>query len=553
MSHKVLAASRPAGAPIGLIRAYCLLLGLLTLFGPGQASAAETATEVPLVIGNRTIHVFRAGLGAFSASDRADGARRRIEQALEASGEGWTSVKSTDGGTSVALDGKPMFYVLPGDARELAGETPDDLANQASRVLQKIWAEARERRDPQVNLAATLKVLLASVLLAGVLTMVTLGARWIRHRLTAWLGKRLTSVPTGNWFSRVAILLPVVIRRLSVLVGWLLGLFALLSFLTYSLGQFVFTRPASENLSQSISQLLMQSLHGVTDSLPGLFVSALIFLVAWVVTRVSTEIFAHAEAAPIGTGMLNAHTAPATRRIVNASLWLFAVAMAYPYLPGSHTQAFQGLSVILGLMVSIGASGLVGQIASGLMLVYTNALLVGEYVRIQDCEGTVTELGLFVTRLRTGLGEEIALPNSLVLANVTRNFSRVAQGKGFVLDTTITIGYDTPWRQVHALLLESSDKVREILKSPAPFVVQSALSDFYVAYKLVVYVDSEQPARRALVASDLHAAIQDTFNRYGVQIMSPQYFIDPATPKLVPESNWYASPARRPEAGRVDS
>jgi small-conductance mechanosensitive channel len=181
------------------------------------------------------------------------------------------------------------------------------------------------------------------------------------------------------------------------------------------------------------------------------------------------------------------------------------------------------------------------------MLVYTKALLVGEYVRIQDCEGTVTELGTFVTRLRTGLGEEISLPNSLVLANVTRNFSRVAKGKGFVLDTTITIGYDTPWRQVHALLLEAAGQIPEVLKAPEPFVVQSALSDFYVAYKLVVYVDSDQPGTRARVNSDLHAAIQDAFNRHGVQIMSPQYFEDPEKPKVVPESEWYAAPARRPE------
>ena len=102
---------------------------------------------------------------------------------------------------------------------------------------------------------------------------------------------------------------------------------------------------------------------------------------------------------------------------------------------------------------------------------------------------------------------------------------------------------------MHALLLEAAGQVPEILKSPAAYVVQTALSDFYVAYKLVVYVDSDQPARRARVASDLHAAIQDAFNRHGVQIMSPQYFDDPATPKLVPESNWYAAPARRPEDG----
>jgi small-conductance mechanosensitive channel len=540
---------RPGAALAGPIRTLGLIVGLAALLASGPASAVDAVTGVPLVVGNRTIHVFRAPLGAFSAAERVENARRRIERALEETGEGWTSVKSTPEGVAVELDGKPMFYVLTGDAREAAEETPEDLANRASHVLQKTWAEARERRDPRVNLEAALKVGLAMILLAGALTIILKGSRWIQDRLVVVLGQRLKSMPTGRLGTRMAALFPVVVNRLSVLVAWLLGLLALFIFLTYSLGQFVFTRPASENLSQSISGLLIQALHGVTESLPGIFISALIFLTAWLATKVSTEFFAHVETLPAGTGVLNAHTAPATRRIVNASLWLFAVAMAYPYLPGAHTEAFKGMSVILGLMVSIGASGLIGQVASGLMLVYTHALLVGEYVRIQDCEGTVTELGLFVTRLRTGLGEEIALPNALVLANVTRNFSRVARGKGFVFDTTITIGYDTPWRQVHALLLEAAGQVPEILKSPAAYVVQSALSDFYVAYKLVVYVDSDQPARRARVGSDLHAAIQDAFNRHGVQIMSPRYFDDPATPKLVPEANWYAAPARRPEDG----
>jgi len=167
-------------------------------------------------------------------------------------------------------------------------------------------------------------------------------------------------------------------------------------------------------------------------------------------------------------------------------------------------------------------------------------------VRIQDNEGTVTEIGLFVTRLRTGLGAEIALPNSLVLSNVTWNYSRVAKGPGFVLDTSITIGYDTAWRQVHALLLEAAQPIPEIADEPAPYVVQTALSDFYVAYKLVVYVASGKPSIRAQVTSALHASIQDTFNRYGVQIMSPNYYEDPTQPKVVPEKDWYPAPAQRP-------
>jgi small-conductance mechanosensitive channel len=142
------------------------------------------------------------------------------------------------------------------------------------------------------------------------------------------------------------------------------------------------------------------------------------------------------------------------------------------------------------------------------------------------------------------LGDENALPNAFVLGNGIRNFSRIDGNGGYGLDTTVTIGYDTPWRQVHAMLLEAAAAIPEIRETPPAYVVQTALSDFYVAYKLVVHVDTGVPATRARVASDLHAAIQDAFNRYGVQIMSPHYALDPLTPKLVAEEDWSPQPAR---------
>jgi small-conductance mechanosensitive channel len=504
-----------------------------------EQSVGDVGVEVPLIVGNRTIYTFRSSLGMFSAAERADAARKRVEQAFESPGDGWTSVKSTPEGVVVELDGNPLFFVVPGDARASLGETPEALANQASRVLQKAWGEARERRTPGLNLNASLRVLAATVLLVLLLTLIFKGTKKLENRIMASLSDRLSALPTKPLGYRAASLIRLAFRRFSVLLAWLLALSVLFVYLTYGLSQFVFTRPAGENLSRSIAQLLLLALHGITDSLPGIFISALIFLVAWAVTRISTEIFAQLSNAPASEGMLNAHTALATRRIVNASVWLFAVAMAYPYLPGSHTEAFKGLSVLIGLMVSIGASGVVGQIASGLILIYTRALLVGEYVRIQDTEGTVTELGLFVTRLRTGLGEEISLPNALVLANVSRNYSRAAVDAAFMLDVVVTIGYDTPWRQVHAMLLEAARRIPELLKTPAPFVVQTALSDFYVEYKLVVYADSKQPKSRAHISSQLNAEIQDEFNRNAVQIMSPHYLGDPESAKLVPQSKWH--------------
>ena len=225
-------------------------------------------------------------------------------------------------------------------------------------------------------------------------------------------------------------------------------------------------------------------------------------------------------------------------------IWLFALAMAYPYLPGAETNAFKGLSVLAGLMVSIGASSVVGQAASGLILMYSRAFRAGEYVSIGDSEGKVLELGMFATRLATVSGEELIVPNSHILSHPTRNLSRMAVG-GYAIDTSVTIGYDTPWRQVHALLKLAAERTEAIRKRPEPYVIQTALSDFYVEYRLVARADAEAPRPRVL--SELHASILDVFNEHGVQIMSPHYLKDPATPKVVAEQDWYAAPAKAPE------
>ena len=499
---------------------------------------------VPLVVGGRTLHVFRANVGPFTPDERMVAARTRVERALNEAGEGWTSVRATPEGALIELDGKPMFYVATGDERSALGETPEGLANQASRLLQKAWTESHERHDPQAVIQASLRVAVAlAVLLAAVLAIFK-GTRWIRSRIVARLGGRLHGVSGHQLGAKVMAVLAPIASRLPALIAWSLTLLAAFAFLTYSLGQFAFTRAAADSLSESILALFLQVISGVTASVPGIFISILIFMAVSLATRLSTELFTYLAENASDADVINAHTAPVTRRIVNGSLWLFALAMAYPYLPGAQTEAFKGLTVIMGLMVSIGASGLVGQMASGIILVYTRALLLGEYVRIQDCEGTVVDLGLFVTRLRTGVGEEIALPNSLVLANVTRNYSRAGNGQRSMLETSVTIGYDTPWRQVHALLKDAAARVPDLLREPEPFVVQTALNDFYVAYKLVVCIDDARQTPRPLVLSALHAAIQDEFNRHGVQIMSPHYLGDPAQAKVVRPEAWYAPPAK---------
>jgi len=284
----------------------------------------------------------------------------------------------------------------------------------------------------------------------------------------------------------------------------------------------------------------------VAESVPGLMVAVLIFVLAHFANGVLRGFFDGVQSGRLKLNWIDSDSVRPTRRLVTIAVWLFAVAMAYPYIPGAETDAFKGLSVLLGLMVSVGASGIVGQAASGLILMYTRTFRPGEYVRVGDSEGTVVALGMFTTRVRTGMGEELTMPNSMVLATVTRNYSRTTRGPGFIVDATVTIGYDTPWRQVHAMLIEAARRTGGVLAEPAPQVFQTALSDFYVEYRLVCQAIPTEPRPRAVVVSGLHENIQDVFNEHGVQIMSPHYLGDPADAKLVPKARWYEAPANPP-------
>jgi len=178
-----------------------------------------------------------------------------------------------------------------------------------------------------------------------------------------------------------------------------------------------------------------------------------------------------------------------------------------------------------------------------LILTYTRTFRAGEYVRIGDHEGTVMETGIFTTRIQTGLGEELMIPNSLIVGAVTKNYSRTVRGTGYIIDTTVTIGYDTPWRQVHAMLIEAAQKTPGILASPPPQVFQTALSDYYPEYRLVAQAIPSNPRPRAETLSLLHANVQDVFNTHGVQIMSPHYMADPASAKIVAPEDWHKPPA----------
>jgi small-conductance mechanosensitive channel len=533
-----------------------LVLGLAAAPAvPAQSKPASTATPVAdrdapadLVLGDRKVMTFRGTLFGYPPSERADAAQQRALRAYARNPNPRLRVRVGNDSAQVIADRSVLFHVVAADVNSLAGETPESRAEEAVAQLALVLRERQARSDPK----ALGKALGLSLLATLAWLLLLRAVRWLDHHA----GRRLRQVATEKATTLrpfgVAMLDPVYLRvaarKLVRALAWFAAAVLTYLWLNLVLELIPHTRPLGDRLTQMLLDVLASIGESVLHSIPGLAFVAVIFVIARFAVSSGRAFFDRVKRQNLSLGWLDRDTAPPTAAIFSVGVWLFALAMAYPYLPGAQSQAFQGVSVLVGLMVSIGASGTVSQAASGLMLMYTRAFRVGEFVRIQDTEGTVVDVGLLSTRIRTGLSEEVMLPNTLVLGSSSKNYSRAVPGTGFVIHTAVTIGYDAPWRQVTAMLVEAARRVDSITDTPPPRVVQTALSDYYVEYRLVAYSKQQAPVMRADAVSQLHASIQDVFNEHGVQIMSPHYLGDPAEAKVVPRERWFTAPAVEPGA-----
>jgi small-conductance mechanosensitive channel len=528
-----------------------LLAGLeLPAFAADSGSRAIAgsgpAGEGAVVVFNRKITTLRASLYGVSGADRARRASLWLDELFERQGPGKVDVMHETIGNGLLVDGALAFVITPADTDALAQETLEQATQRAKATLERVVVAEREAHNKQRFFAALARTGVATLALLGVI-LVTLGVRnFIVVRLANLLKFGASQVEVAGqkvlsgtrWYG--------LSRWLVRSVSWLVLLLAGYRWTSYVLDQFPYTRVWGEGLNAFLVGVASQIGNGILTSLPDLLIAFVIFLLARGLLGLVRPFFDGIERGSFNLGWLDHDTARATRRLFGAAVWIFAVVMAYPYLPGAGSEAFKGMSVLVGLMVTLGGSSLFGQAASGLILMYSRTLKIGEYVRIGEYEGTVRELGSFTTKLRTGLGEDVTLPNTLVLTAVTRNYSRASTVGRFTLRTVVSIGYDAPWRQVEALLVQAAHRTPGVLADPEPAVFQTALSDFYVEYRLVCQATQKDPHDRALALHQLNANILDVFNEHGVQIMSPHYLGDPAKHKVVEKKDWYAAPARKP-------
>jgi small-conductance mechanosensitive channel len=537
-----------------VVRAMTVFLMTLMLIGSVWANPAQgtkpsegeqAGPDATLVMFNRTVVVFRTDFLGVSPKARVARARLTIEETLRQGGKLVVTVKSNPEGQLVMIDDRLVFAVTAGDADPLLQEDVKTVAGNAARRLEKIIAETREARD--------LQSLLKALGLSAIATLVYALTLWGVARLRAWMAniflrmveRKAANLKIGGTQLFEGEYLIHFLQRFMAILRWLVIMLLTYEWLSFVLSCFPYTRPWGERLNEYLLNIAAGMLESILEAIPGLGIALVIFMLARFFVSMLSRFFERMVRAETSIGWLGRETMPTTRRLFSIAIWLFALAMAYPYLPGAQTDAFKGLSVLLGLMVSLGASSIVGQGAAGLILTYTRTIRQGEYVRIGEHEGTVVSMGMFTTTVRTGLGEELTLPNSMITGTVTKNYSRTVQGAGYIVDTTVTIGYDTPWRQVEAMLVEAAKRTPGILESPAPTVFQIALSDYYPEYRLVAQAVPSQPRPRAEVMNLLHANIQDVFNEHGVQIMSPHYMGDPREAKVVKPDDWFAAPAKR--------
>ncbi len=242
---------------------------------------------------------------------------------------------------------------------------------------------------------------------------------------------------------------------------------------------------------------------------------------------------------------LHPEMARPTLQLARGVVILFALILAFPYLPGGRSEAFKGVSIFLGVLLSLGSSSAIGNILAGLVLTYMRPFRAGDRVKIADTTGDVLEKTLLVTRLHTIKNVEVVIPNSAILSNQILNYSALALTRGLILNTTVTIGYGSPWRTVHELLVQAALSTDGILADPPPFVLETSLNDFHISYELNAYTDRANDIQN--IYSHLHEGIQDSFNKEGVEIMSPAFYaLRDGNSLTTPESCWppgYVAPA----------
>ena len=493
----------------------------------GQETPLETLGEVfPVMLDNQELFTIRQGIGSFSAQERAKSITARIEKIADddvLSPEDLTiKIDPEDKNPSIILGDTVIATITSKDAK-LHAVSQEVLAERALAKIQAAIVRYRQERQPDNLLKDA--VLTVSATLSTVLIFWAM--IFISSRVFPQIQRLITSLVPGVGFQNFEIIssrtIGIFSLRVLQFIRTLIILTILYFYLTFVLRLFPWTRKFGDGFLQYFFSALEVFSQEIAKYLPNIFIILLVVFITHYLLRAIRPFFTALERENLVIHGFYPDWAKPTYNLLSLLIIALAIVIAFPYLPGFNSPAFQGVSVFLGVLFSLGSTSAIANVVGGIILIYTRSFQLGDKISIGDVIGDVIEKGLLVTRIRTPANRIITIPNSSLLNTNVINFS-VSQREfkqPLILQTTVTLGYDLPWRKVHATLKEAALATKFIVSEPAPFVLQTSLDDFYVSYQLNAYTD--HPSKMVYIYSELHQNIQDKCNEVGIEIMSPHY------------------------------
>lgn len=511
------------GYRVSFLAALCIVGGAL----PSSARAAPTPqgispSSAAVTLDGRNVLFLRTRILSLSAEERAQRASDRIRKVADAPRVDAESIKVVEGelASDVATGDFVLMSVTDADARA-EGATRQELAERDAGLIKGAIAAYRKERSFRRLIPNSFLALIFTLLLVF---LIKGGNRFCARNipaLDAWARERIPNLKIRNVdlipADYIAELLVAASRAAHV------GLIALALYAYFPVVFSLF--PWTQGLAAPLLGYILSPLKTVAAAVagyaPNLFFIAVVLLAVRYFLKMVRAVFLQIQHGRVSFPGFYAEWAQPTCEIASFLVWAFTAVVIFPYLPGASSPAFKGISVFLGVLLSLGSSSAISNIIAGVILTYMRPFKLGDRIEIAGTAGDVVEKTLLVTRVNTIKNVEVTIPNAMVLSSHIVNYSSSAAGSGIILHTGVTIGYDAPWRKVHELLIAAAEATESVAKQPAPFVLQTSLDDFYVSYEL--NARTREPNKMAEIYSRLHQNIQDKFNDAGVEIMSPHY------------------------------
>ncbi len=471
---------------------------------------------------NDTLFFIYSRLGSFSAYERAEAISNRIEKLADNYNFALDSLKISEAETT--------FDIVYGEKIIMSISENDAIWNNSSKFelaeeYHKLIGNAVLKYKSETSfktLAKSIGLALLVVIVFGfIIFYLNKLFKWTKSKIEFQENKRIKGITIKNYTLFDAKRQVNAYLSVNSILKWFLILLSTYIALPILFGIFPWTKNFAETLFGYILNPLKKIAGGLWDYLPNLITILVIVVVFSYVLKGINFLKSEIEKGNLTIPGFYPDWANPTYQIVRVIVFAFMIVVIFPYLPGSDSPVFQGVSVFLGFLFTFGSAGSLSNVIAGLVLTYMRLFKIGDRVKIGEVVGDVIEKSLLVTRIRTTKNEIISIPNSTVMSSHTINYSSDTVDKGLILHTTVTIGYDVPWKNIHQALLNAADRTELLQKEPNPFILQTSLDDFYVSYQLNAY--TKEANKQATIYSQLHANIQDCCNEAGIEILSPHY------------------------------